>query len=241
MTSLTFGQLVEQQQLKNPSADVVKASEYVIQFGKHKGMNLAMLMEQQNGYCTWLLKQDESQNSKFNDAVHHLKILILDSQVGLEDVINPPKPETIQAEVDKIEMAMNVPSKLLKVDGVEIEIGAVVEGGKTILHIDPANPQENGIYKVDSQNSFDKLSDGLLMGKLSDLLEQVEEGGLSFEFSGTDIGIWVKLVKELKASGMDTFVIIETKNSTTSDSQRIKKIIPSISALVDAKWDISDA
>ena len=124
--SMTFGELIKNQ-MQDPSNDVVKAAEYVIQFGKHKGMNLSMLLEEQHGYCLWLLKQDESQNLKFNDTVHHLKILIAASN---------------EMSIDHGVIDLGAENKL-KVDGV----GAGA-GEKAILHIDPATEDPTKIKPV---------------------------------------------------------------------------------------------
>jgi len=208
MTSLTFGQLVEQQQkLQDPSDDVVKAAEYVIDFGKHKGMNLSMLMEQQHSYCMWLLNQEESKNVKFNETVTNLKILI-----------------------EQDEKDAN-PLMTMTVDGVEL-----VEGEKAILHIDPANPEENGVYQIDPPK---KTLEGLMMGKISDLLDQVANHDLTFDFSETDIDIWFKLVKE-KEENNDCFIVIETVGAKHPHAQRIKKVI-TLTNLNKAKWVLPNA
>ncbi len=211
MTSLTFGQLVAKQQMQDPSADAVKAGEYEIPFGKHKGMNLSMLMEQQHSYCMWLINQAESKNKHFNDTCNNIKILIYED----EKIANP----------------------LMTVDGVEL-----VEGEPMVINIDPAKPgaDSSGVYEIDPVKNEGKIPDGLLMGKISDLLEQVTIGDLSFEFGEADIDVWFKLAKELD-NGIDSFVIIQTKISDTSDNQRIKKVIPQVMTLKAKKGVLANA
>lgn len=210
MTSLTFGQLVEKQQMQDPSSDVVKAAAYVIQFGKHKGTNLSMLMEQQLSYCMWLIKQEESKNTYFNETCKNIKILLAADQSAIEGGV--------------IDLGAEYPNKL-KVDGVEL-----VAGEKAVLKIDPVkddfakDSDTNGVYET-MGNQAD-IANGLLMGKLSDLLAQVSLGDLSFEFGEADIDVWLKLVSELDNHGIDAFVVIATKHSKDSNNQRIKKIIP---------------
>ncbi len=204
MTSMTFGQLVEKQKLQDPSADLVKAGEYEIPFGKHKGTNLAMLMEQQSSYCLWLIKQEESKNKYFNETCNNIKIILAADQAEIEGGVIDLGAENNWKK---------------KVDGVEL-----VAGEKAVLHIDPANPEENGVYET--MGNHKDIANGLLMGKLSDLLAQVSLGDLSFEFGEADIDVWLKLVSELDNHGIDAFVVIATKHSKDSNNQRIKKIIP---------------
>lgn len=200
MSGLTFGQLVESQMKSDPSPDVVKAGEYEIPFGKHKGMNLSMLMEQQHSYCMWLINQEESKNKHFNDTCNNIKLLI----------------ESVQAEIldaDKADMQGGfladgnmMPKPVMKVDGVEL-----VEGEKAILHIDPAKPESNGVYEVDTTGMKNKLPVGFLMGKVSQIMKQVEEEDLLFYFNHEDEQFWIMLVKEWE-NGTDSFVVIETKD-----------------------------
>lgn len=210
MTSMTFGQLVEKQQLLDPSHDVVKASEYEIPFGKHKGMTLSLLMEQQHSYCMWLINQEESKNKYFNETCNNIKLLIEQDEKDANPLMK------------------------MTVDGVEL-----VEGEKAILHIDPANPEENGVYETMGNHA--DLANGLLMGKLSDLLAQVTLGDLSFEFGEADIDVWLKLVSEFEHHKIDAFVVIATKHSKDSNNQRIKKIIPNHKNLKALKGVIPNA
>jgi len=229
MSSMTFGKLVEAQQGKvQESLELAVASDYEIPFGKHKGMTLSLLMEQQHSYCMWLINQEESKNKYFNETCKNIKIILAADQAEIEGgVIDlgaenpnkkveggypssgnmmPPKPEIIQAEIDKI-------------DGVPL-----VEGLGHV-HVDFAKDSDtNGIYET-MGNQAD-IANGLLMGKLSDLLAQVSLGDLSFEFGEADIDVWLKLVSELENHGIDAFVVISTKHSKDSNNQRIKKIIP---------------
>lgn len=235
MTAMTFGQLVEKQKLLDPSHDVVKAAEYVIQFGKHKGTNLSMLMEQQHSYCMWLINQEESKNKYFNETCHNIKILI-DNQSAIEDGVIEQGVIDLGAENGypnkKVEgnhpSSGNMMPPLLKVDGVELVAGkkAVMDFDEALhVHVDLAkDSDENGVYET-MGNQAD-IANGLLMGKLSDLLAQVSVGDLSFEFGEADIDVWLKLVSELENHGIDAFVVITTKHSKDSNNQRIKKIIP---------------
>ena len=113
-----------------------------------------------------------------------------------------------------------------KVDGVEL-----VAGEPIVINVDPAKGHNSGIVVEDlSENkpigNSEDIANGLLMGKLSDLLAQVSLGDLSFEFGEADIDVWLKLVSELDNHGIDAFVVIATKHSKDSNNQRIKKIIP---------------
>ena len=223
MTSMTFGQLVEKQKLQDPSADLVKAGEYEIPFGKHKGTNLAMLMEQQSSYCLWLIKQEESKNKYFNETCNNIKIL-MDNQSAIEGGV-------IESDVIDLGAENGYPNKL-KVDGVELVAGkkAVLEFDEALhVHVDLAKDSDtNGVYEGNTGmmgNQAD-IANGLLMGKLSDLLAQVSLGNLSFEFGEADIDVWLKLVSELDNHGIDAFVVIATKHSKDANNQRIKKIIP---------------
>lgn len=250
MSSMTFGQLVKNQ-MKNPSDDVVKAAEYVIQFGKHKGMNLAMLMEEQNGYCQWLLKQDQigSQNPKFNDAVHHLKILILDKQVGLEmdsdqtvfegGVIDlgAENKQTVMKDYHADNLIID--KGVVKVDGHE-----VVDGDIMIMHIDPASHKgKAGSHKIESglpdfvedpphTKPLPIIPVGLLMGAVTDLMNQVDEG-MTFDFSSEDIALWLQLVSQVEL-GVNQFVIIETQSKfqgQQSHAQKIKMVVSDLKKL----------
>lgn len=227
MSSMTFGQLVDTQMKSQESLELAIASDFVIPFGKHKGMNLSMLMEEQNGYCQWLLKQEPSKNEKFNETVKYLKMLIMDK----EETENP---------LMKIEGNI-MPPPIVKIDGVE-----AIAGEKVVLKIDPENPEENGIYVSDlSENkpigNSEDIANGLLMGKLSDILAQVSVGDLSFEFGEADIDVWFKLCSELDNHGIDAFVVIVTKHSKDSNNQRIKKIIPNTKNLKALKGVIPNA
>ena len=215
MTAMTFGQLVEKQKLLDPSHDVVKAAEYEIPFGKHKGTNLSMLMEQQHSYCMWLINQEESKNKYFNETCNNIKIL-MDNQSAIEGGV---------IESDVIDLGAENNWKK-KVDGVEL-----VAGEPIVINVDPAKGHNSGIVVEDlSENkpigNSEDIANGLLMGKLSDLLAQVSLGDLSFEFGEADIDVWLKLVSELDNHGIDAFVVIATKHSKDSNNQRIKKIIP---------------
>ena len=217
MTAMTFGQLVEKQKLLDPSHDVVKAAEYEIPFGKHKGTNLSMLMEQQHSYCMWLINQEESKNKYFNETCNNIKIL-MDNQSAIEGGV-------IESDVIDLGAENGYPNKL-KVDGVEL-----VAGEPIVINVDPAKGHNSGIVVEDlSENkpigNSEDIANGLLMGKLSDLLAQVSLGDLSFEFGEADIDVWLKLVSELDNHGIDAFVVIATKHSKDSNNQRIKKIIP---------------
>jgi uncharacterized protein (DUF3820 family) len=232
---MTFGQLVDTQMKSQESLELAIASDFVIPFGKHKGMNLSMLMEEQNGYCQWLLKQEPSKNEKFNETVKYLKMLIIDK----EETENPLM--TFEGGVIDLGAENKEVTKKLKVDGVEL-----VAGEKAVLKIDPENPEENGIYVSDlSENkpigNSEDIANGLLMGKLSDLLAQVSLGDLSFEFGEADIDVWFKLCSELDNHGIDAFVVIATKHSKDSNNQRIKKIIPNTKNLKVLKGVIPNA
>ncbi len=213
MPKLTFGELVKSQ-MQDPSNDVVKAGEYVIQFGKHKGMNLSMLMEEQDGYCLWLLKQDESQNPKFNDAVHHLKVLLIaadhvdtDNTVfegGVIDLGAENKLKDYHAD------NLIIDKGVVKVDGVE-----VIDGDIMVLNIDSGKT---------------KPVVGLMMGTVTDLMHQVDQG-LTFDFSHEDIDVWLGLVSQVEL-GVNHFVIIETQYKfDESHAQKIKMVVSDLKKL----------
>lgn len=220
MSSMTFGELVKSQ-MKNPSDDVVKAAEYVIQFGKHKGMNLSMLMEEQNSYCQWLLKQDESQNPKFNETIKYLKILILDNQVGLEDSVidlgaenNYQKPESMK--VDGGKAVLHIDNLIIDKGVVKVEGAELADGEMMILNV--------GSPKI-------KPVVGLLMGMVTDLMQRVDDDGLTFDFSSEDINVWLALVGQVEL-GVNQFVIIETTHkSNASHAQKIKMVVSDLKKL----------
>jgi len=200
MTAMTFGQLVESQ-MKEPSVELQEAAEYVIDFGKHSGMNLSMLMEMHYSYCMWVLNQEESKNAKFNTTVKHLKVLLADEK-------------GIAQKGNAASLLMNKKPAVM-VDGVEL-----VEGEKAVLFIDPANPEKNGVYEATTDK---KLGVGFISGLVSKLLEETETNDMTFDFNSTDTDIWFKLVKEMKEGNCDVFVMIETKD-TEFHPQRIKRV-----------------
>ncbi len=212
MSSMTFGKLVEAQQGKvQESLELAVASDYEIPFGKHKGMTLSLLMEQQHSYCMWLINQEESKNKYFNETCKNIKIILAADQAEIEGGVIDLGAENNWKK---------------KVDGVEL-----VAGEPIVINVDPAKGHNSGIVVEDlSENkpigNSEDIANGLLMGKLSDLLAQVSLGDLSFEFGEADIDVWLKLVSELDNHGIDAFVVIATKHSKDSNNQRIKKIIP---------------
>lgn len=210
MSSMTFGQLVESQMDSQQSLELAIASDYKIAFGKHKGMTLSLLMEQQTGYCNWLLKQETSKNENFNLTVNYLKLLIAADQ-------------EMEAAADE---AMG---------GVVVNGVPLVEGEPVLLAVDPAKKHEGipEFINVDPAKK-DEIPNGLLMGTVTDLLEQVSQGDLSFEFGKEDIDTWFELVKDNEA-GIENFVIIETMQSDMHNSQRIKKVIHSMNNLKEMK------
>lgn len=218
MSSMTFGQLVESQQDSKQSLELAIAADYKITFGKHKGMNLSMLMEQQSSYCGWLLDQETSKNENFNLTVNYLKLL--NAKKNLDEATAAELDAVIAADQEMID-DMDKAEGGVMIDGVP-----AVEGEPVLISIDPATSEPTG-------NSED-LANGLLMGTVTDLLEQVNQGDLSFEFGETDIDTWFKLVKDNEA-GIENFVIIETKHSKTSNNQRIKKVIHSMNNFKEMK------
>lgn len=212
--TMTFGELVKSQMELEPSSDLVNAANYEIPFGKHKGMTLSLLMEQQHSYCMWLINQEESKNPNFNQTCENIKILLAADQAEVEGG--------------------------LMIDGVE-----VVAGEPVVIGVDPAKDHNTNIVVEDlsenkpTGNSYE-IANGLLMGKLSDILAQVSEGEISFEFGEADIDSWLMMVKELD-KGIDAFVIIETKHSKDSNNQRIKKIIPQVMTLKAKKGVLANA
>jgi len=222
MSSMTFGKLVEAQQGKvQDSLELAVASDYEIPFGKHKGMTLSLLMEQQHSYCMWLINQEESKNKYFNETCKNIKIILAADQAEIEGgVIDLGAENNFTKKVEGgYPSSGNMMPPPLKVDGVPL-----VEGLGHV-HVDFAKDSDtNGVYET-MGNQAD-IANGLLMGKLSDLLAQVSLGDLSFEFGEADIDVWLKLVSELDNHGIDAFVVIATKHSKDSNNQRIKKIIP---------------
>ena len=224
MSGLTFGQLVEHQQSATLSDDVVSAAAYEIPFGKHKGMTLMKLIEHEHSYCQWLLSQEESKNPNFNKTCENIKFLLdADKGVGQGGFLADGNMMPPQAK----------PKEALKVDGVEL-----VAGEPVVIAVDPAKEEPTPMV-VTTGNSED-IANGLLMGKLSDILAKVSEGEISFEFAEADIDRWLMMVAELD-KGIDAFVIIETKHSKTSNNQRIKKIIPQVMMLKAKKGVIQNA
>lgn len=206
--TMTFGQLVEKQQSATPSSDVVSAAAYEIPFGKHKGMTLMKLIEQQHSYCMWLINQEESKNKNFNETCENIKILLAIDQTEFidDDGTTNMKPYVAKAfeQISK--------DKVLKVDGVEL-----VAGESVVIAVDPAKEEPTPI------GIKTKLPDGLLMGKVSELLEKIDAEGLIFYFDHEDEMRWVTLVKEFQ-HGTDSFVGIQTKTGL-GNPQSIKKMI----------------
>ena len=182
MTAVTFGQLVQNQvdsKESQESLEIAAASNWEIPFGKHKGMTLSLLMEQQAGYCNWIVTQDPSKNEAFNLTANYLKLLMAADQ----------------AEMD----------------------------GGVVVAIDPSSQDgdTHGIYVV--KNPDYELPLGFISGLVSDLLKQVNENDLTFNFNSTDVNIWLKLVKELQENEVDVFLMIETTVNKTHP-QRIKRV-----------------
>ncbi len=227
MSKLTFGELVKNQ-MQNPSDDVVKAAEYVIQFGKHKGMNLSMLMEEQHSYCMWLIKQDESQNSKFNDAVHHIKILFAEDHILYEEKVDGVDTDNTVFEGGVIDLGAENKQTVMKdyhADNLIIDKGVVKVDGVEVI--------DGDIMVLNIDHGKTKPVVGLIMGTVTDLMHQVDQG-LTFDFSHEDIDVWLGLVSKVEL-GENYFVIIETQykfeESDESHAQKIKMVVSDLKKL----------
>ena len=53
--------------------ELIDALTYELEFGQHKGKSVEWLLENQSGYCEWILKQPPSNNKAFSKA----KIMIM--------------------------------------------------------------------------------------------------------------------------------------------------------------------